>query len=62
MIAGSVRKCGIRECVRDELDGKIAHFQRMAFRITDQAMFDGIKVLIERAKAQKAELHPEQQR
>jgi hypothetical protein len=46
----------------DELDGKIAHFQRMAFRITDQAMLDGIKVLIERAKAQKAEHHPEQQR
>jgi hypothetical protein len=32
----------------------------MASRITDQAMLDGIKELIERAKAQKAALHPEQ--
>jgi len=46
------------KCV--ELDGKIAHYQRMASRITDPAMLDGIIVLIERAKAQKAELHPEQ--
>jgi hypothetical protein len=30
--------------------------------MTDEAMIRGIKVLIERAKAQKAELHPEQQR
>ena len=42
-----------------ELDGKIEHYQRMASRITDQAMLDGIKELIEQAKAQKAALHPE---
>jgi hypothetical protein len=42
-----------------ELDGKIEHYQRMASRITDQAMLDGIKELIERAKVQKAALHPE---
>jgi hypothetical protein len=47
------------KCV--ELDGKIEHYQRMASRITDQAMLDGIKELIERAKAQKAALHPEEQ-
>jgi hypothetical protein len=33
----------------------------MASRITDQAMLDGIKQLIERMQAEKAELHPEQE-
>jgi hypothetical protein len=47
------------KCV--ELDGKIEHYQRMASRITDQAMLDGIKELIARAKAEKAALHPEQE-
>jgi hypothetical protein len=43
------------KCV--ELDGKIEHYQRMAFRITDQAMLDGIRELIERMKAERAALH-----
>jgi hypothetical protein len=43
-----------------EVDGKIAHYQRMAFRMTDQAMLDGIKELIEQMKALKAAFHPEQ--
>lgn len=34
-------------------------YQRLASRLTDQAMLDGIKELIEQAKAQKATLHPE---
>jgi hypothetical protein len=62
MIAGPARKMrnqGMCEKC-DELDGKIAHYQRMASRITDQAVLDGIKELIERATAQKAALHPEQ--
>jgi hypothetical protein len=46
------------KCV--ELDGKIAHYLGIASRITDEAMIRGIKVLIARAKAQKAVLHPEQ--
>jgi hypothetical protein len=46
------------QCI--ELDGKIEHYQRMASRITDQAMLDGIKELIERMKAQKAAFHSEQ--
>jgi hypothetical protein len=45
----------------DELDGKIEHYQGIASRITDEAMLQGIQVLIERAKAQKAKLHPERQ-
>ena len=49
-----------RFCV--ELDGNIEHYRDIALRMTDEAMIRGIKVLIERAKAQKAELHPEQQR
>jgi hypothetical protein len=46
------------KCV--ELDGKIEHYRDIALRMTDEAMIRGIKVLIERAKAQKAALHPEQ--
>jgi hypothetical protein len=46
------------KCV--ELDGKIKHYQRMSARITDQPTVDGIKELIERMKAKKAALHPEQ--
>jgi hypothetical protein len=46
------------KCV--ELDGKIKHYQRLSSRITDKATLDGIKELIERMKAQKANLHPEQ--
>jgi hypothetical protein len=46
------------KCV--ELDGKIDHYRGIASRITDEAMIRGIKVLIERANAQKAALHPEQ--
>jgi len=42
-----------------ELDGKIAHYQRMASRFTDQALLDGIKEMIERMKAEKSALHPE---
>jgi hypothetical protein len=43
-----------------EIDKKIANYQRLTFRFTDQAMLDGTKVLIERATGQKAELHPEE--
>jgi hypothetical protein len=46
------------KCV--ELDSKIEHYQHMASRITDQAMLDGIKELIERMQAQKLAFHPEQ--
>jgi len=45
------------KCV--ELDDKIEHYQRMASRISDQAMLAGIKELIERMQAEKAALHPE---
>jgi hypothetical protein len=44
-----------------ELDGKIEHYHRIASRIADQAMLDGIKKLIEQMKAQKAALHPEKE-
>ena len=46
------------KCV--ELDGKIEHYRDIALRMTDEAMLRGIKVLIARANAQKAVLHPEQ--
>jgi FAD/FMN-containing dehydrogenase len=47
------------KCV--ELDGKIEHYHRLSSTITDQATLDGIKQLVERMKAQKAALHPEQE-
>jgi hypothetical protein len=46
------------KCV--EIDSKIEHYQRMASRIADEAMLDGIKELIERLKAQKAVLHTDE--
>jgi hypothetical protein len=46
------------QCV--EIDKKIEHFHRIASRMTDRALLDGIKELIERAKAQKTALHPDQ--
>jgi hypothetical protein len=53
-------KGGFVMCVKCvELDGKIEHYQLMASRITDKAMLDGIKGLIEQMKAQKVALHPE---
>jgi hypothetical protein len=42
-----------------ELDGKIAHYRSLASRFADQALLDGIKELMERAKVEKAALHPE---
>jgi hypothetical protein len=45
-----------------EIDGKIEHYRGIASKITDQAMLRGIEVLIDRARARKAELHTEQQR
>jgi hypothetical protein len=44
------------KCV--ELDKKIAHYQLLASRFTDQAMLAGVNGLIEQAKTQKAALHP----
>jgi hypothetical protein len=43
-----------------EIDGKIAHYRRLSSAIFDQPTLDGIKQLIERMKAQKAALHPEE--
>jgi hypothetical protein len=48
------------KCV--ELDSKIDHYRLLASRVTDQLMLDGIKQLIDRMQAEKAALHPEQQR
>jgi hypothetical protein len=44
-----------------ELDDKIAHYQRLAYRVTDERTHDGIEKLIAEMKAQKAALHPEQE-
>lgn len=57
-LKGNYEMC--EKCV--ELDGKIEHYRDIASSMTDEAMIRGIKVLIERAKARKADLHPEQKR
>jgi hypothetical protein len=44
-----------------ELDAKIDHYRELARMITDQAILDGIARAIEKAKAEKAALHPEQE-
>jgi hypothetical protein len=57
------RRCGTAMCDKcAEIDGKIEHYEQLSSRITDQATLDGIKQLIERMKAQKTALHPEQQK
>jgi hypothetical protein len=47
------------KCV--ELDGRIANYQRIASRITDQQTIEGIKRLVADLQPRKAALHPEQQ-
>jgi FAD/FMN-containing dehydrogenase len=45
-----------------ELDGKIEHYQRISASLTDQLTLDRIKEMVEKMKAQKAALHPEQEK
>jgi hypothetical protein len=45
------------KCV--EIDDRIATYQRIASRITDQPTVDGAKQLIADLEAKKAALHPE---
>jgi len=47
------------KCV--ELDSKIEHYRDLSSRIDDQLTLDGINELIERMKAEKAALHPDQE-
>jgi hypothetical protein len=57
----TTREYGIAMCEKcAELDSKIEHYRLLASRLTDQAILDGIKQLIERMQDQKAALHPEQ--
>jgi hypothetical protein len=47
-------------CVQcDDINKRIEHYRRLASRLTDQPMLDGIQQLIERMQARKAALHPE---
>jgi hypothetical protein len=46
------------KCV--ELDQKIDHYQRLASSIMDPRTVDGINELIEKMKAEKVALHPEE--
>lgn len=43
-----------------EIDGRIAHYQRLSGSITDQPTIDGIKQIIEQMIAEKQALHPAQ--
>lgn len=48
--------CG--KCV--EIDKKINHYRQLGSSISDQRTNDGINDLVEKLKAEKAALHPEQ--
>jgi hypothetical protein len=48
------------KCV--EIDGRIDHYGVLGSRITDPALLDGIKELVERLHDLKVALHPEQPR
>jgi hypothetical protein len=43
------------KCV--ELDGKLAHYERLCKSISDQLTIDRINELVKQIKAQKAALH-----
>ena len=45
-----------------ELDKKIAHFKDLASRLVDPQTVEGANKLIKEMQAQKAALHPEQQK
>ena len=42
-----------------EFDGKIAHYQRIAMRITDKLALDGIAGMIKKMTEEKAAIHSE---
>jgi hypothetical protein len=44
-----------------ELDKKIGHYRSLIARVTDQQTNEALRKLIDGMRAQKAELHPEQQ-
>jgi hypothetical protein len=43
------------------IDRKIEHYERLYLSITDQITIERIKALVTEMKAQKADLHPDQQ-
>lgn len=45
-----------------ELDERIERYRHLTTRINDQLAHDGIEKLIEEMQAQKAALHPEQEK
>jgi hypothetical protein len=53
-MAQGILMCG--KC--DEIDEKIAHYNRLLSGITDRIARDGIASLIEEMNAEKAGLHP----
>ena len=44
-----------------ELEGRIAHYERVSASVTDLTTVGRIKELVERLRAEKAALHPEQE-
>ena len=48
------------ECAK--LDEKIDHYRTLMARLTDQLTKEGLGKLIEEMKAQKAALHPQQEK
>ena len=57
------RMRGLGMCDRCiEIDATIERYRRISGGVTDQPTLDAIKKLSEQLKAEKATLHPEQQR
>jgi hypothetical protein len=46
----------------EELDKKIENYRQLAARVRDPLLTEGVGKLIEDMQAQKASLHPEQQK
>jgi hypothetical protein len=42
-----------------ELDAKIGRYEQLARMVIDRRTLDGIAIVIEKARTEKAELHPE---
>jgi hypothetical protein len=49
----------LTKCV--ELDGKLAHYERLSKSISDQLTIDRINELVKQIEAQKDALHPAQE-
>jgi len=63
VVQDGTRECGTAMCDKcAELDEKIEHYRGLRPRITDPQTTEGLRKLIDDMQAQKAALHPEQEK